>query len=43
MNMKKVKLDGVVCRSQEELHDQLKTVLHLPDYYGKTLMLFGTV
>ncbi len=37
MNMKKVKLDGVVCRSQEELHDQLKTILHLPDYYGKNL------
>lgn len=37
MNMKKVQLDGAVCRSQEELHDQLKTVLHLPDYYGKNL------
>ncbi|KML12669.1 barnase inhibitor [Bacillus safensis] len=35
--MKKVQLDGAVCRSQEELHDQLKTVLHLPDYYGKNL------
>lgn len=37
MNMKKVQLDGAACRSQEELHDQLKTVLHLPDYYGKNL------
>ncbi|MCC9088941.1 MULTISPECIES: barstar family protein [Bacillus] len=35
--MKKVRLDGAICRSQEELHDQLKTVLHLPDYYGKNL------
>lgn len=37
MNMKKVQLDGAACRSQEELHNQLKTVLHLPDYYGKNL------
>lgn len=37
MNMKKVQLDGAACRSQEELHYQLKTVLHLPDYYGKNL------
>jgi len=37
MNMKKVQLDGAACRSQEELHDQLKKVLHLPDYYGKNL------
>lgn len=37
MNMKKVQLDGAACRSQEELHDQLKTVLNLPDYYGKNL------
>ncbi|WP_456267155.1 MULTISPECIES: barstar family protein [unclassified Bacillus (in: firmicutes)] len=35
--MRKVQLDGAACRSQEELHDQLKTVLHLPDYYGKNL------
>ncbi|MCM2990604.1 barstar family protein [Bacillus safensis] len=35
--MKKVQLNGAACRSQEELHDQLKTVLHLPDHYGKNL------
>lgn len=37
MNMIKVQLDGALCRSQEELHNRLKTVLHLPDYYGKNL------
>ena len=37
MNMKKVQLDGAVCRSQEELHDQLKTVLHLPEKKKKNL------
>ncbi|MDM5297425.1 barstar family protein [Bacillus pumilus] len=35
--MEKILLDGAACRSQEELHDQLKEVLHLPDHYGKNL------
>ncbi|MGX9291755.1 barstar family protein [Bacillus sp. A015] len=35
--MKKVRLDGAACRSQEELHHQLQTILHLPDHYGKNL------
>ncbi|MBS4746521.1 MULTISPECIES: barstar family protein [Bacillus] len=35
--MKKVQLNGAMCRSQEELHEQLKTVLQLPDHYGKNL------
>ncbi|PCK22025.1 barnase inhibitor [Bacillus pumilus] len=35
--MNKVQLDGAACRSQEELHNQLQTILHLPDHYGKNL------
>lgn len=37
MDMKKVRLDGAACKTQEELHNQLKEVLHLPDHYGKNL------
>ncbi|WP_353856192.1 barstar family protein [Bacillus sp. Bos-x628] len=35
--MKLVRLNGKACISQEDLHEQLKATLHLPDHYGKNL------